>query len=267
MATAAASYVIRGGEAGKRRLELLARVLWPTTLRLLQRAAVRQGARCLDLGCGGGDVTVALGRMTGVRVVGVDLDTVKLAAARERCARQGIEAELREGDVNDLVETGAYDFVYSRFVLAHLRNPAAVVEKARGALRPGGALILEDLEIDASFCYPPCAAFETYCRLFHTAAERRGADPNIGPKLFGMMRAAGFVDLHVNVVQPVHAGEEGKETTVSTLVNIAAAVIEDGLATASEIDAAIAELDAFTRLPDTIIGFPRIFQVWGRRAA
>ena len=74
-------------------------------------------------------------------------------------------------------------------------------------------------------------------------------------------------DLHVDLVQPVHTGEEGKEVSLSTLINIASAVVEEGLATGEELDAAIAELEAFTKRPDTLIGFPRVFQVWGRRAA
>jgi SAM-dependent methyltransferase len=267
MATAAAGYVIRGGEAGKRRLELLARVLWPTTLRLLRRAGVGPGTRCLDLGCGGGDVTAALARMTGVRVVGVDLDTVKLAAAREECARQGLDVELREGNVNELADRDRYDCVYMRFVLTHLNNPALAVEKARAALRPGGVLIVEDIDFAGAFCYPPCPAYDTYCYLYRTVVERRGADATIGPKLFGLLRAAGLADLHAQVIQPVHTSEEGKDLSLSTLVNIAPAVIEEGLATAAELDASVAELDAFTKRPDTAIALPRIFQVWGRRAA
>jgi SAM-dependent methyltransferase len=267
MATAAAGYVIRGGEAGKRRLELLARVLWPTTLRLLRRAGVRPGMRCLDLGCGGGDVTLALARMTGIPPTGVDLDQVKLAAARQEAARQGLDVDFREGNVADLAEDAAYDLVYARFVLTHLRNPAVAVERARHALRPGGALVVEDIDFTGSFCYPPSAAYEKYCQLYRAAVERRGADPDIGPKLFGILRQAGLADLHVELVQPVHTGEEGKEVSLSTLINIASAVVEEGLATAGELDATIAELEAFTKRPDTLIGFPRIFQVWGRRAA
>ncbi len=37
-ATARSHYVIRGGDEGKRRLELVGRTLWPTTYRLLKHS-------------------------------------------------------------------------------------------------------------------------------------------------------------------------------------------------------------------------------------
>lgn len=59
------SYAITGGVQGKQRLSLLAEIMQPTTLRLLQQAGLRGGDRCLDLGCGGGDVVLDMARIAG----------------------------------------------------------------------------------------------------------------------------------------------------------------------------------------------------------
>src|SRR5204862_6339468 len=59
------SYAIAGGEGGKRRLNLLAEIMRPTTLRFLEEVGIRRGGRCLDLGCGGGHVTLDLARIVG----------------------------------------------------------------------------------------------------------------------------------------------------------------------------------------------------------
>jgi 2-polyprenyl-3-methyl-5-hydroxy-6-metoxy-1,4-benzoquinol methylase len=81
--TTMSTYAIRGGKEGKRRLNLLAQIMSPTTDALLPRAGVRPGLRCLDLGCGGGHVSQRMACFVGPTgsVVGVDLDTVKLEAA------------------------------------------------------------------------------------------------------------------------------------------------------------------------------------------
>jgi hypothetical protein len=49
------------------------------------------------------------------------------------------------------------------------------------------------------------------------------------------------------------------------LENIALVVIAAGLATEAEMDALLSELDSFAQNSQTIISFPRIFQVWACR--
>jgi 2-polyprenyl-3-methyl-5-hydroxy-6-metoxy-1,4-benzoquinol methylase len=69
-------YVIRGGSEGYNRLLLLARASWPDTAALFSRAGIRSGMKCIDLGCGGGEVTIEMARLVepGGSVMGVDMD-------------------------------------------------------------------------------------------------------------------------------------------------------------------------------------------------
>ena len=78
-------YVIRGGAAGKERLDLLAAIMEPSTASLLARTGVGPGTKLLDLGCGGGHVSLLAARLAGPDgvVTGVDLDETKLSLARK----------------------------------------------------------------------------------------------------------------------------------------------------------------------------------------
>ena len=73
------TYVIRGGLEGRERLRVLSRVMWPATSALFDRVAIAPDANCLDVGCGSGDVTIALaqrapqGRTVGV-IITEDID-------------------------------------------------------------------------------------------------------------------------------------------------------------------------------------------------
>src|SRR4029450_5082121 len=84
-------YAIRGGVEGRERLRMLARGMRPFTHGLLDRVGVGAGMSCLDAGCGGGDVTFDLARRVGStgRVVGIDLDQIKLGLARDEAATLG----------------------------------------------------------------------------------------------------------------------------------------------------------------------------------
>ena len=95
-------YVIRGGVEGRERLRLLATVFGASTRALLDEVGVPDGARCLDIGCGGGDVTFELARMAGStgRAVGVDRDATKIELARREAEQRGLANIVFEvGDV------------------------------------------------------------------------------------------------------------------------------------------------------------------------
>src|SRR5215218_1241077 len=95
-------YLIRGGLEGRERLRIVGRIMRPTTLYLLERAEVTLGMHCLDVGCGGGDVTFELARLVGPsgRVVGIDIDATKLDLARGEAEQQQIgNAAFRLTDI------------------------------------------------------------------------------------------------------------------------------------------------------------------------
>jgi ubiquinone/menaquinone biosynthesis C-methylase UbiE len=261
------SYVLRGGEKGAERLRLLARVKWPTTNILLRRIGLRSGMRCLDVGCGIGAITLKLARWVGPtgQAVGIDRDERCLELARQAAIRHGFSPIFRAEGVNDLREEAVYDLVYSRFLLTHLLEPGRAVERLVRAARPGGLVVVEDIEFAAHFCYPPCPAFTRYVDLYQRAVTRKGGDPNIGPRLVSLLLDTGLDEVHLEVVQPAFRSGPGKRIAAITMEHIQQAVVQEGLASAQEVEGIVAELDQFIADPRTILSMPRIFQVWGRK--
>src|SRR5690606_34199317 len=141
------SYIIKGGEEGRARLSVLARVMAPTTERLLDRFEPFGGLAVIDAGCGGGDVSFELAQRAGPagRVIGFDLDETKLAAARDEAARrQAGHVEFHRGSVVEKWPAEGAALVYVRFVLTHLPVPEALLFRAMEALAPGGVIVAED---------------------------------------------------------------------------------------------------------------------------
>jgi SAM-dependent methyltransferase len=261
-------YIIRGGLEGRERLRVLSRVMQPTTHSLLHRAGIRPGMTCLEVGCGGGDLAFDLGRIVspGGRVVGTDIDEIKLGLARcEAEAQQLDNVEFRFADITERAPDEEFDFIHARFVLTHLSNPDQALANMRHSLRPGGILVVEDIDFRGYFCYPESAAFWRYVELYTRTAQRRGADPNIGPRLPGLLTEAGFEGVQVNVVQPTGITGEVKLISPLTMENIADAVLAEGLASRVEIDQLIDELYEFARAPGTVGCTPRVVQAWGYR--
>ena len=77
---------------------------------------------------------------------------------------------------------------------------------------------------------------------------------------------AGVPAPNVNLVQPLWLASEGKMLALSTLDASADAILAEGVAPEDEMTAALASLAQFTDDAGTLIGGPRIFQLWSRRA-
>lgn len=54
------NYIISGGKPGADRLTILANATWPTSKSFLLRAGLTSGMRCLDVGCGNGEISLRL---------------------------------------------------------------------------------------------------------------------------------------------------------------------------------------------------------------
>jgi ubiquinone/menaquinone biosynthesis C-methylase UbiE len=263
-------YLIRGGAAGRERLRVLARVMWPTTRRLLARVGVPEDARCVDVGCGGGDVTIALARLAARgRVVGTDVDETKLRLARAEAVDAGVDnVEFRYEDVTRPPRSpGRFDLVYARFLLTHLPDPAEVVGRLVGRLEPGGVLVVEDIDFSGHFCHPDSPAFRDYVALYSAAARARGADPDIGPRLPSLLARAGLRNLGMDVVQPAGFDGEVKRIGPITLEAIGEAVVAAGLVTADRLARLLDDLSRFADTEGTVLSIPRVVQAWGRRPA
>jgi ubiquinone/menaquinone biosynthesis C-methylase UbiE len=263
-------YVIRGGREGAARLQVLARNWAPTTSALFDRVGIAAGARCLDVGCGAGDVMIELARRAGRngRVTGVDMDPVKLEVARERAhaAADGASAiDFVVGDAYDLPATEPYDVVYCRFLLQHLTRPVDALRGMWTAVGAGGALVVEDADFGAQFCYPPHPAFTFWMERYPELLRRAGGDPESGRKLASLFMRIGLPRPEVGVVQLAHLRGEQKTLPILTIDATAAAMVQAEVATDAEVHTALTQLEELAADSVTLFGSPRVFQAWARR--
>src|SRR5262249_23587363 len=139
-------------------------------------------------------------------------------------------------------------------------------ERLVRAARPGGLVAVEDIEFAAHFCHPACPALDRYVSLYQQAVRREGGDPDIGPRLGRLLMGARLQGGGVAGVQPAYRTGPGKRIAQVTMEHIREAVVAAGLASEGEVNTIVTDLGRFARNPRTILGLPRIFQVWGQRA-
>jgi ubiquinone/menaquinone biosynthesis C-methylase UbiE len=96
----------------------------------------------VELAVGNGRVAIPVARATGRRVVGIDASPAMLEQARDRAAEAGVELDLREGDMRDLILDEPAALIYCPFrALLHLPTWAdrrLTFERVAASLQPGG---------------------------------------------------------------------------------------------------------------------------------
>jgi 2-polyprenyl-3-methyl-5-hydroxy-6-metoxy-1,4-benzoquinol methylase len=130
-------------DRAKRRLTLLEQHLDPITKRRLLMLGVGRGWSVLEVGAGGGSIARWLCRQVGNEghVTATDIDIRFLQEIDE----QNFEA-ITHDIVTDELPIGKFDLVHTRWLLHHLPQPERAIERMIGALRPGGSLLLEEVD-------------------------------------------------------------------------------------------------------------------------
>jgi len=120
----------------------LDRQIEPLGRRVLQALAPAPGERVLDVGCGCGQTTLALGELVGPTgsVVGADISRPMLALARERAAGAPQVAFIEADAQTYPFAPASFDAIHSRFGVMFFEDPTAAFANLRAALRPGGRL-------------------------------------------------------------------------------------------------------------------------------
>ena len=113
--------------------------------RLLDAAAITNGERVLDIGCGNGATTRDAARTTPEgEAFGVDLSSQMIDRARSLAEAEGIanaRFEVADAQVFPFA-VGAHDLVLSRFGAMFFSDPHAAFTNIARTLRPGGRLAL-----------------------------------------------------------------------------------------------------------------------------
>jgi 2-polyprenyl-3-methyl-5-hydroxy-6-metoxy-1,4-benzoquinol methylase len=111
--------------------------------RLGDKAPSLRGARWLEVGFGGGASLFAAAQ-SGARACGLDIDASAVERARQYARELGVEVEVLQGSIDELVAQGRrFDVVKASHVIEHTRDPRTFLRGLHAALAPGGVLILE----------------------------------------------------------------------------------------------------------------------------
>jgi SAM-dependent methyltransferase len=120
-------------------------------------AALRDGGKVADIGCGDGWSSIGIARAyPAVTVDGYDVDGDSIGAARDHAASYGLSERVRftQVDAASVPTSGDYDLVAAFECIHDLPDPAGVLRAARRMVRPGGTVLVMDERVPDDFTGP-----------------------------------------------------------------------------------------------------------------
>lgn len=250
----------------ERRLAAIAEVSDGWTQQVLRDVGVTRGWHCLEVGAGSGTVAawlaeqvVQLGPHGPGSVLATDLDMRLL----EQLSVPGVRVACHDV-VRDALPQATFDLVHARFVLEHLPERAAVLDRLVDALAPGGWLVVESLAR-----FPVMAAHDESFRASMLAVEEVlartiGTDCAWSRGLPGELLDRGLQDVGAAAYLPMTGLKNASAQCWSlTLEQLAPRILELGLLSQDTLDRT-QDLLADPRFSDLGHG---TLSVWAQRAA
>jgi ubiquinone/menaquinone biosynthesis C-methylase UbiE len=234
---------------------------------MLDRIGVGSGWRCLDLGCGPGDMIELLRKRVGAtgHVVGLDRDAVFLEHARK--THDHANVELVQGDVYRTgLPAGSFDLVHVRFVAATAGGADALLRETIRLARPGGIVAFQEPDIATLNCYPSHPAWDRLKGVLEEAFLCVGADVRLAQRLYQLVRRAGVENVHYRpFLVGVRSGEPMTDFMPATVEAVRGTLVEKRLIEPDELDAALTACRAHLADPETVFTYVTVAQVWGTR--
>ena len=244
-----------------RRLALLEQMLDPMTQRRINVLGVGHGARCLEVGAGSGSIARWLCEQVGQNgsVVATDINTALLDHIR----LPNLEV-LQHDILESALPDSAFDFVHSRWLLHHLRDPDRAIRRMIGALRPSGWLLLEEVDFFPVHASSSALFRDFMVALVNTVVKPSGRDCFWARILPETVAAMGVGQVGGEGEFPVIQGG----SPAAEFFELTAVQMRDQMLAASALPAArLEEALQLMKSPDLWAFGGANIAVWGRRSA
>lgn len=147
----------------------------------------------------------------------------------------------------------------------HLPDRDEVLRRLISALRPGGWVLIEDMDVISHVPVTPSEIYERVSKTAFSVMETFGFDPTLGRRLYLMLTGAGLEAAFAEgrIAMGTRLDNPGVEMFKLTIGHLREQMIASGRVNADDVDEALRLLDdpSFIAMP------PAMIAAWGRKVS
>lgn len=206
----------------------------PPTVRFLEALGVTDGWHCLEAGAGAGSIATWLAARVAPTgsVLATDLDTRLLRDL------EGGTLTVRRHDIrHDLLPEASFDLAHARLLLLHLPERDDALRRMIASVRPGGWVVIGDIDFSTVRSSQPIPVIERATRAFDRAVRDAGWDPTLGSRLPEILERHGLKGVEAESFQNYHrGGGDGPALLAMTYQRLRPLLLTSGGITEAELD-------------------------------
>ena len=262
-------YVLSSKSSEVQRLNIQSLLFEPFVIDALNKAGIKKGMRCLDVGCGSGDVTRLLSRLVGKSgsVVGIDVEKKYLDYCTKITKQKNVKF-LHDNILNSQL-TGTFDIVFSRFMFVHLVDKIQALRSMIKLTKNNGIIIIQELDNAPGswLSYPKKDCVEKLRSTYTTLVKKMGGDPLAGRKLFKMFVDEGL-QTNVECHSPCLMMNQSPFNELGWRIasSLKPEILSKKLMSKSEFQQLFLDLKEMTKDDKCFVTYARFFSVIGKKS-
>lgn len=214
----------------------------------------------LEIGCGvGAQTKQILQRWPHLKIIALDQSPTHLLAAadylQQESLRQKVELFRAKAELLPFGDN-LFDTALTIWVLEHVLQPELILAEMVRVLKPGGRIILTEVDNNTFRFFPSNKVIEDWWSKFNSLQQQDGADPFIGHRLAQLAENCGLVEIKEEPLYLVSSEREPQRRmallgyTRDLLLSGAASLRHAGYITTKDEDALKMEFEHLASRPE-----------------
>jgi ubiquinone/menaquinone biosynthesis C-methylase UbiE len=233
-------------------------------------AGFTAGHTLLDLGCGPGYCTTELAFIAGEqgKVIGVDKSQSYIDFLSQKGKQYGLHLEAQCADFDEMeLQDDSIDGVYTRWSLAWIPKPEAIIKKLFKAMRSGGTIVTQEYyDWSTLQMHPHKPALAKAIAAALKSFKEQPGRIDIGRELPQMFQNEGFEIIGTRPLSKMARPHEFTWNWPSSFFRIYfPSLIHSGYLSASDVESAIHELEQLEQDPLSTILCPQMIEVIAKK--